>query len=244
MWERRIRMWSGVVVALYVIPHVINHALGLISYDAMEAMRRGMSFLWASPIGGPILMLAFLTHFLLSLFVLFRRSTLRMPVWEAVQIGLGILIFPMILIHVIGTAIAGQVIGFDTTYEYLISVLWIAKPMRDVQQSFMLIIVWSHLWVGLHFWLRLKAWYQDWFILIYAFAIITPILSLLGFARIGRQLEVTAANDPKFFDRVFKPVNDYGSESVNNLLGLEFIGWYVFGGLVASVFVARFIRRL
>ena len=63
MWERRIRMWSGVVVALYVIPHVINHALGLISYDAMEAMRRGMSFLWASPIGGPILILAFLTHF-------------------------------------------------------------------------------------------------------------------------------------------------------------------------------------
>ncbi|MFP6711283.1 MAG: hypothetical protein VB913_06280 [Rhodospirillales bacterium] len=52
-------MWSGVVVALYIIPHVINHALGLISYDAMEAMRRGMSFLWASPIGGPILMLAF-----------------------------------------------------------------------------------------------------------------------------------------------------------------------------------------
>jgi adenylate cyclase len=46
MWERRIRMWSGVIVALFVIPHVINHALGLISYDAMEAMRRGMHTIW------------------------------------------------------------------------------------------------------------------------------------------------------------------------------------------------------
>ncbi len=244
MWERRIRMWSGVIIALYVIPHVINHALGLISYDVMESMRHGMKAIWGPPIGAPFLLLAFLTHFFLSLFALYRRSSLRMPLWEAVQIGLGILIFPMILIHVIGTAIAGQIIGFDTTYEYLISVLWIAKPMRGVQQSLMLLIVWGHLWVGLHFWLRLKAWYQDWFIIIYAFAVVTPVLALLGFARIGRQLDQVNASDPNFLNRVFKPVNDYGAESVNNLLGLEFIGWYVFGGLVISVFVARFIRRL
>jgi adenylate cyclase len=167
-----------------------------------------------------------------------------MPLWEAIQISLGILIFPMILIHVIGTAVAGAVIGFESTYEYLITVLWIAKPLRGVQQSFMLLIVWGHLWVGLHFWLRLKVWYQTWFGVIYAFAIVTPILSLLGFARIGRQLEVISKNDPTFLDRVFKPVNDYGAENIGNLLGLEFIGWYVFGGLVISVFIARFIRRL
>jgi len=237
-------MWSGVIVALYVIPHVINHALGLISYEVMENMRFGMKVIWGPTIGGPILMLAFLTHFFLSLFALYRRSTLRMPLWEAVQIGLGILIFPLILIHVIGTAIASQVIGFDTTYEYLIAVLWIAKPMRGVQQSLMLLIVWGHLWVGLHFWLRLKAWYQDWFIVIYAFAVVTPILALLGFARIGRQLDQVNASDPNFLNRVFKPVNDYGAESLSNLLGFEFIGWYVFGGLVISVFIARFIRRL
>ncbi|MBT3916284.1 MAG: 2Fe-2S iron-sulfur cluster binding domain-containing protein [Rhodospirillaceae bacterium] len=244
MWERRIRMWSGVIVALYVIPHVINHALGLISFEVMEAMRHSMKAVWGPPVVEPILLLAFLCHFLLSLFALYRRSTLRMPKWEAVQIGLGILIFPMILIHVIGTAVAGVIIDFDTGYEYLISVLWIAKPIRGVQQSLMLLIVWAHLWVGLHFWLRLKAWYQDWFTIIYAFVVVTPILSLLGFARIGRQLEHQAANNPKFLDHVFKPVNDYGAESLNNLLGLEFIGWYVFGGLVISVFVARFIRRL
>lgn len=167
-----------------------------------------------------------------------------MPPWEAVQISLGILIFPMILIHVIGTAVAGNIIGFETTYEYLITVLWIAKPLRGIQQSFMLVIVWSHLWVGLHFWLRLKPWYQKWLPVIYAFIIITPILSLLGFARIGRELDQIAASDPTFLARVFKPVNDYGAESLSNLLGFEFIGWYVFGGLVISVFVARFIRRL
>ncbi len=244
MWERQIRMWSGGIVGLYVILHVINHALGLISYEAMETMRYGMRKIFGPPIGGPILLIAFLTHFFSALFSLYRRSTLRMPIWEAVQISLGILIFPMILIHVIGTAIAGEVIGFDTTYEYLISVLWIANPVRGVQQSIMLLIVWGHLWVGLHYWLRLKKWYQNWFIFIYAFAVTLPVLSLLGFVRIGRQLEQAAASDPNFMSRVFKPVNDYGAESIGNLLGFEFIGWYVFGGLVLSVFIARFIRRL
>ncbi|MBT3991077.1 MAG: adenylate/guanylate cyclase domain-containing protein [Rhodospirillaceae bacterium] len=237
-------MWSGIIVACYVIPHVINHALGLISYETMETMRYGMKVIWGPPIGATLLALAFLTHFFSALISLYRRSSLRMPLWEAAQIALGILIFPMILIHVIGSGIAGSIIDFDVTYEYMITVLWIAKPLRGLQQSFMLIIVWGHLWVGLHFWLRLKSWYQKWFTLIYAFAIVTPVLALLGFARIGRQLEQTAANDPAFLTRVFKPVNDYGAESLSNLLGLEFIGWYVFGGLVISVFIARFIRRL
>ena len=58
----------------------------------------------------------------------------------------------MILIHVIGTSSAGQIIGFDTTCEYLILVLWIAKPMRGAQQSLVLLIVWAYLWVGLYFW--------------------------------------------------------------------------------------------
>ena len=114
----------------------------------MEFMRRGMNFIWGPPVGAPILLAAFLTNFLSSLFALYRRSTLRKPFWEAAQIGLGILIFPIILIHVIGTAVAGNIIGFDTTYEYQITVLWILKPMRGVQQSLMLIIVWGNLWVG------------------------------------------------------------------------------------------------
>ena len=81
MWERRIRMWSGLIVAFYVIPHVINHALGLASLETMEFMRRGMNFIWGPPVGAPILLAAFLTHFLSCLFALYRRSTLRMPFW-------------------------------------------------------------------------------------------------------------------------------------------------------------------
>ena len=125
MWERRIRLWSGIIITLFVVPHLVNHALGLISLDAMEGMRKGMRVIWSGAPGGPILMLSFLAHFLLSLHALFKRSTFRMPVWEAVQIGLGIIIFPLILTHVAGTEIASDMLKFDPTYEYVIAALWV-----------------------------------------------------------------------------------------------------------------------
>ena len=132
MWERRIRLWSGLLVALFVIPHIINHALGLVSFEAMEAMRKVLSAIWAGPLGGPILLLAFLVHFVFSLHALFKRSTLRMPPWEAAQIALGIAIFPLILTHIAGTAVAGQMLGFDPTYEYVIAaLLGVGARQRD-----------------------------------------------------------------------------------------------------------------
>lgn len=244
MWRRRIRTWSGVVVAIYVIPHLINHSLGLISLEAAEYMGRGMSMIWSGPPGGPILMLAFLTHFFLSLFALYQRSTLRMPLWEAMQMGLGILIFPMLLIHFLGTGIAGFTFDFDVTYKYVVSTIWVVKPLRGVQQSLMMLIVWAHLCTGLHFWLRVKPWYGKAAPYLFGCAILLPTLALLGFANIGRQITRNIEVDPNYLDKVYAPVSHISPENINNLLGLEFIGWYVFGAIIASVFIARFIRRL
>ena len=244
MWRRRIRTWSGVVIVSFVVPHLINHALGLISLEAADTMLKGMTKIWAGPPGGPVLMLAFLTHFFLSLSALYQRSTLRMPLWEALQICFGILIFPMILIHFLGTAIVGITFDFVPTYEYVVSTLWVVKPLRGIQQSFMLLVVWIHLCIGIHFWLRVTPWYAKAAPYLFAFAVLLPVLSLLGFARLGEQIAASAATDPHYLDRVYAPIAHVPRENINNLLGLEFIGWQVFGAIIASVFIARFIRRL
>lgn len=242
MWEKRLRLWSGILVTLYVIPHLINHAVGLVSLEAMEAMRKVLAVIWQGSPGAPILLAAFLLHFFLSLFALYSRSTLRMPVWEGVQIGLGLLIFPLILVHVIGTAVAGQMVGFDPSYKYVISAIWVADPIRGVQQSLMLLIVWGHVSMGLHFWLRLKSWYRRWVPLLYAVAVLIPVMALLGFARVGRQLTVASEADPEFLAKVFAPLVDYG-EMMHDLSALEPNIAYIFAVLVASVFVARVIRH-
>ena len=243
MWERRLRLWSGILVTLFVIPHLINHALGLVSLEAAEAMREGMHVIWGRQPGGPILMLAFLLHFLLSLHALFKRSTLRMPAWEAIQIGLGISIFPLILTHVAGTVIAGDMLKFDPTYEYVVSALWVTNPEKGLQQAVVLVAVWGHLCVGLHFWLRLKSWYQKGAAYFYAIAVLIPVLSLLGFARIGRELTVRAIEDENYLRRIFEPITTGDPAMVAGISSIEPNGWFVFAILIIGVFAGRVVRR-
>ena len=122
MLVRKLRLWSGILIAIYVVPHVLNHALGLISLNVMEKVREALALIWFDPPGALIIILAFAVHFSLSLATLYNRSTLRMPVWEATQIGLGLLIFPLLLAHVIGTQGMAKIIGFAPTYLSLIHI--------------------------------------------------------------------------------------------------------------------------
>ena len=44
--EKSLRLWSGLTIAIFVILHLINHSLGLVSLEAMEGMRAYMSAIW------------------------------------------------------------------------------------------------------------------------------------------------------------------------------------------------------
>jgi len=60
----------------------------------------------------------------------------------------------------------------------------------------MVLIVWLHGCIGVHFWLRLRPWYaraRPWLLLI---ALLLPTLSLIGFVDGGRELRARAAADP------------------------------------------------
>jgi adenylate cyclase len=46
---RRVRLASGLVLFAYVTTHLANHALGLVSLDAMEAGRVYFLALWRAP---------------------------------------------------------------------------------------------------------------------------------------------------------------------------------------------------
>jgi adenylate cyclase len=87
---REIRLVSGLVLATFLLTHFGNHALGLVSIEAMEAGRAWFNRLWRNPAGAILLYGSLLLHFLLALQALYRRRTLRMPVREAAQLTLGL----------------------------------------------------------------------------------------------------------------------------------------------------------
>ena len=74
---RQIRLGAGLVLFTYVATHLLNHALGLISLDAMQAGAVWFLRLWRNPLGTVALYGALILHALLALWFVYERRTLR-----------------------------------------------------------------------------------------------------------------------------------------------------------------------
>ncbi|HUQ24849.1 MAG TPA: adenylate/guanylate cyclase domain-containing protein [Burkholderiales bacterium] len=181
---RLLRLVTGLAVASFVISHFLNHALGVESVDAMDRLRSVLSVWWRSPLGTLVLYGSLLTHFALALISLYRRTTLRMPLWEAAQLILGLCVPPLLIGHIVGTRFTWWLLGHTIGYERIVGVLW-AEGWNIVRQSLLLLVVWAHLCFGLHYWLRLKRWYPAVQPLAFAAALLVPALALAGFYAAG-----------------------------------------------------------
>jgi len=199
--ERQVRLISGLTIACYLIPHLINHALGLISVEAMEAMREVLAAFWQwLPIWW-ILPTSLLTHLLFSIIAVFRRTTLQMPLSEMIQLLLGLTVPLLLLGHIVGTRVTTTMTGMVTDYEYVLGTI-ASSNARIVMQSVLVVVVWVHLCIGLHMWLRQWRWYRHAKSVLYAFAVLLPTLSLLGFWR-GLAGVINTMDDPVARERIF-----------------------------------------
>src|SRR5437899_9465707 len=122
--ERWVRLITGLLLACYVVPHFLNHALGVVSAAAMDGLRGVLAAWWRSAPGTVLLYGALLTHFALALVSLYRRTTLRMPVWEALQLVLGLAVPPLLIGHIVATRFYWFVLGHHINYERMVGVLW------------------------------------------------------------------------------------------------------------------------
>ena len=204
--ERKLRLWSGLLIATFVVLHLSNHALGLVSIDAMERARGWMQAFWGIPVMLTLLCGSFATHFWLALVSLYRRTTLRMPAWEAAQLVLGLLVVPLIAAHVPGTRGARQLMGIEVDYPLVLGAIW-TDGFEVAEQTALVLVVWLHVVVGLHFWLRLRAWYARAVPYLYAAALLLPVLSLLGFAASGLEIRRQILEEDAAAT-IFAPVNE------------------------------------
>jgi adenylate cyclase len=77
-----------------------------------------------------------------------------------------------------------MLLGHNIDYERVVGVLW-STDWNIAKQTTLLLVVWAHLCAGLHYWLRLKQWYQNALPLAFALALLVPTLALSGFAGAG-----------------------------------------------------------
>lgn len=174
------RLGSGLALALFLVVHLSNHALGTISIDFQEAMRKVVSPVWRSAPGTLLLYGALFTHPALGLYALWRRRTLRMSAWEAAQLVLGLCIPLLLIPHAFGTRGAAAMLGVDTTYQTVVTGIW-SSATSLARQPLLVVVAWMHLLIGLHYWLRVRARYRRLFPALVPIALMLPALALLGF---------------------------------------------------------------
>ena len=205
-WGRIIavtRLATGLILFFYVLTHNLNHALGLISLNAMEAGRAVFLGFWR-PLE-LVLLLAAVLHLSIGLRALYRRKSLRMPFLEATQLALGLAAPPLLLLHILGTSVAHALYGVEDRYAYVLWVIWLVSPGLGVLQSLAVVVTWIHGCIGLNYWLRVKAWFPPWRPFLGALALLIPVLSLLGFVAGAREvLFTTSPVDEARFARELK----------------------------------------
>ncbi len=216
--RKRLHLLTGACLGLFLLTHFSNHALGLISVETMEAARRIFNLLWRSWPGTVLLYGSLLVHFVLALESLYRRQTLRMPVREALKIIFG-LTFPFLIVgHVVSTRVEWMLTGQGDGYYRVLPLLW-SDSITATRQSLALIIAWAHGCLGAWFWMRGRSWYPRFFLFFYSFAVLVPLLALLGFAAGARSLEVGLPSTAWFMP-VRTPPENMGQITTSIVVGL------------------------
>lgn len=238
MFIRGLRLGTGLVLAVYMVLHILNLSLGLLSFDAMEGFRKAVTKIWYHPVGGILLYGSFLTHFLLALWSLFRRSNLRLKAWEAMQLTLGLLILPLAAAHMIGIRLRAELFHVEVTYPQVVAKYWL-EPWVGWRQVVLLLVVWLHMTIGLHYWLRLKRWYPAALPYLYLGATLIPVLGLLGLLRAGLAV-APILTSPEWVARLFA---SFKPEHEAVLGPAEIWALAIMAGMLLATLVARQVRR-
>jgi adenylate cyclase len=241
---RRLRLATGLILFAYVATHLLNHALGLISLQAMGAGRVWFVAFWHVPLCTAALYLSLLTHFLLALWAIYQRRRLfEMRASEALQLVLGLSVIPLLTEHAVGTRLAHAEFGLNATYKYVLLSIWYGHPYEAIEQTLAVLCAWTHGCIGLYFWSRLKPWFPRLQHIFFALALLVPVLGLLGFAEGG--MEATRlARDPAWLSQTYAAMNLPGPAAVNTLEGIiSGISW-TFWSLLALTLAARQARSL
>lgn len=241
---RRVRLFSGIVMLAYVTMHLLNHAVGLVSLPAMEAVLAYVGGAWSTPPAQALLYGSFLVHYSLALWALWERRTLRLRAGELAQIVLGFAIPILLARHVVGTRIAEDFFGADTGhYAYLLWVYFVHAPWLGALQMLTLVVAWTHAMLGLHYWLRVRPWYARVQPAALVVAVLVPVLALLGAIEAGRQVAALAA-DPAWSRAAFAQMRLPSPRTAHELDQITAALAWFFGGLIVVVLLARLVRRM
>ena len=122
----------------------------------------------------------------MAIVAIYEHRTFRLPPVELLRVALGLWLPVMLIGHAITTRLEYELVGAPSTYARIISDLW----ARDGEWQHMGLLApgWLHGSLGLHFAFGRQPMWRRHRFLLFAVALLLPVLSALGFMEMGREL--------------------------------------------------------
>ena len=235
--SQELRLVTGIVLFVYVATHLANHALGLISLSAAESGLHLSVVVWHSLPGTFFLYGAAAIHIVLALDSIYKRRTLQLPFAELLRIALGFWMPILLIGHAIATRLEFELVGSAPTYARIVASMWASDA--EWRQMGLLAPGWLHGCLGLKFAFERRPIWQRLRLVLFAAALLLPVLSALGFITMGRQLAAPIqVPPPSYTDQLDLP----GSRQTLNRWREGLIWGYLF--IVGMAFCSRYIRNI
>lgn len=238
--ESRLRLGTGLILAVYVLQHLVNLSFGIVSIQAAEAYRRTVGALFQNPPGLVLLYGSILFHSVIALRFIYRVSSLRLKAWQWIQLLMGLSILPLVVGHAVGNRGFDLLGDVNPNYYYVVTSV-LLKPEFMFKLGLLISVVWIHMAIGLHFWLRIRKDYQPFVPYVYAFAILIPTLSYVGCFNMLRQAS-SWLDDQQRLDEIYAANIAMDQLDVAFLQGLEAQSWITMIALLAITLLMRQIR--
>ncbi|HEY4857878.1 MAG TPA: adenylate/guanylate cyclase domain-containing protein [Xanthobacteraceae bacterium] len=244
-WDRSVlrhhlRLVSGLILLAFVLCHLTAHSFLLVSQERAEGALDTVMYPWRSVLGTTILVSALLIHYLNALWSIYVRRYLRLSRWEGWQLGLGLCIPLLLMLHVAGTRVAESVLGVSSHYSSVLLMQWRLSPWLGILQAAAVLTVWIHACIGIHFWLRTKARYMRWRALFVSVGLLLPTLALSGYVTAGNQV-LRATTDPNY-TRLSLEHSNLTDQKRTEIGQIAQVGSFVYLSLTLLPFIGRGVR--
>ena len=241
---RRARMYSGLVIFLYVTVHLVNHSTGLISLEAMEGLRQRVSAFNRHIIVTVILYTALLVHALLGFQHLLTRRSFKMSAKDWIQLVTSFILPLALLPHMLASSYAPRFKDTQANYKLVLD-----GTLEDGGIYFMglfVIFVWVHGIIGITSMVKFHPVYQKYKNAFLVISWLLPILAVLGAFTASKELATGIENNKISMAQVYAASNigkDLEAElmQTSDMLMLNYL--YVLLAVTLFVFVVHQLRK-
>ncbi len=187
-----LRIFTGIVLFVYVFMHLLNHSFNLVSIETAEYIRKEFfRIIWQSSVGLFLLYFSLIVHLILGFYSVILKKNFKLKIKDWLQIILPILALLMLIQHIAASIVITKLYPGDENYPLVFAAI-LATPdeifLTTILFTLMTIFIWFHGVIGIKSYLKHKAEHNKKFKLYLKFENffnlfywIFPILSILGF---------------------------------------------------------------